>query len=242
MSSLEKSKGKDTTVYSAIASLAENDKLDTEKLKELVNLQFQIEERQAKQEFNKAFAAFQAECPVMEKVKKVDFSARSGNRVKYNYCPLEHLVQMIKKPLADNGLSYSFNIKQGNPYYELITTISHARGYSKEFSHFFNPIHQDSKMNLSQQQKSALTYAKRAGLESSLGVATKEEDDDARATDQIPASTDALEELKNIISADRVPRLLDYINKSFGRDYKSINELGQVEALHAIEVSRGNKK
>ena len=40
-------------------------------------------------------------------------------------------------------------------------------------------------MNASQRRKSALSYAKRAGLENALGIATADEDDDAiRATEK----------------------------------------------------------
>lgn len=220
-----------TTMQTALLEIVKRTDIDPDRLEKFLDLQIKMEERQAKQAFQKAMAGFQRNCPVIAKNKKINFTSKSGNTTKYNYSPLDEIVSIIKPILGEWGLSYSFDIKPFNETKdELITTISHEGGFEKDFSHYFRPLHDDTRMNESQRGKSAITYAKRAGLENALGIVTTEEDDDARRAVDTPASQ---EQIDNILA---LMEKTDTTEKRFLSFMKvaSIEEMSAYEAKKAI--------
>ena len=185
----------------ALLDIVKRPDVDPERLEKFLDLQVKMEERQAEKAYNVAMLGFQADCPIIVRTKKVDFASKSGGRTKYDYAPLDEIVHIIKPHLKNWGLAYSFNVKQStqNGLAELITIITHSSGHSERYSHFFDPLHDDSRMNKSQRLKSALSYAKRAGLESALGLITQGEDDDAKRSVDIPVTQEQIDEIKKLI-------------------------------------------
>lgn len=171
-------------LQAALIKIATQKDLDPDRLEKFIDLQFKLEDKQNEKAFKSALANFQGDVPNIYKSKKVDFKSKTGSRTKYDYAPLEEIVETIKPHLQNHGLSFSFDIKiiANEKQRELITTVNHSSGHSRDFSYFFDPIHDDARMNMSQRSKSALSYAKRAALENALGLVTANEDDDARGT------------------------------------------------------------
>jgi hypothetical protein len=151
-----------------------------ETLERLLAMRQQLKAEFAKEAFNRALAEFQAECPVIEKTKKVDFtSKRTGNRTNYAYAPLEVIVQQVKEFLQRHGFSYTITAEvDNNSMMTAICTVTHELGHSEQ-SKFQVPIDKDSYMNAQQQFASALTFAKRYAFCNAFGILTGDEDDDA---------------------------------------------------------------
>lgn len=79
------------------------------------------------QELDKLFTALakaQGQFTIVVPDEKVDFSTKSGQRVKYDYASFKALFLMAQKPLADNGLAVA-SFLQGN---KLVTRLSHESG------------------------------------------------------------------------------------------------------------------
>ena len=185
------------TIQSALLDIVQRDDIDPDRLEKFLDLQIKMEDRQLEKEFHQALSSFQMECPIIKKTKHVKFGS-----VNYHYAPLDELVSVIKPILNKFGLSYSFNMfeLQGKDYAELVTTIHHVNGYKVSYKYHFDPIHDDVKMNLSQRRKSAITFAKREGLQSALGIVTADSDDDAKRAITEMATATQYEKIEKLIS------------------------------------------
>ncbi len=206
---------KSTTMKDALVEAARNPNIDPDKLEKLYDLHYRIEKDQREKEFNISLSSFQMECPLIKKTKHVKFGS-----VDYWYAPLDELISKIKPVMNKYGLSYSFNMfeLQGNDYAELVTTIHHINGYKISYRYHFDPVHDDVKMNLSQRRKSAITFAKREGIQSALGIVVTGEDDDAKR---------AIDEMATQESYDKIERLINVTNS----DPEKLKKFLQVEDL-----------
>jgi len=223
------------TIQSALIEIVSRKDIDPDRLEKFLDLQIKMEDRQAKVEYNAALAGFQGECPIIQKTKHVKFKS-----VDYKYSPIEEIVKQIKPILTKLGLSYSFNVRttEDKMVHELITKISHSSGHSEEYSHFFKPLHDDERMNQSQRIKSAITFAKRAGLESALGIVTSDEDDDARsATDKV-APIELLNEIESLIKETGANRdkFMSYLG---AESLENISEAAAKRGIQALKQKAG---
>jgi len=148
-----------------------------ESLERLLAMRKDLKVEWAKEQFDKSLAAFQGECPVVEKKKKVDFTGNSGTRTKYNYAPLEDIVEQVKPFLTKHGFSYMFDTET-NGKMKVICKVKHIAGHS-EVATFDMEIDTSAKMNVSQKYGSALTYAKRYAFCAAFAINVKDEDSDA---------------------------------------------------------------
>ncbi len=192
----EVDKPQELDLQSALMKLTTQKDIDPARLEKFMDLQFKFEDRQNERSFNKALADFQMECPVIKKTKKVSF-----NTTDYNYSPLDEIVFVIRPIMGKFGLSFSFdNEAKDGTKAKLYTTVMHSSGYSKKTTWDYDLMSQGGQMNTSQRNKSALTYAKRAGLENALGIVTTDEDDDAMRAIENPASPMEIKSLKEYVT------------------------------------------
>lgn len=150
-------------------------------MERLFALRANVKAETAKEEFVKALAKFQEECPVIVKTKSV--LNKDGNTVRYKFAPIDSIVEQIRKHLATNGLSYRWEVTNEANGIKATCIITHTLGHA-ESSSFLIPVEQprsDGKEYMTQPQRhaSALTFAKRYSLCNALGIATGDEDDDA---------------------------------------------------------------
>jgi hypothetical protein len=227
----------ETSIQNALLGIVQRTDIDPERLEKFLDLQIMMEERQSKEAYNKAMAAFQGDCPVIVKNKTVDFTAKSGNQTKYDFAPLDEIVSVIKPLLQKHGLSFSFNIVPGESMDCLITTISHADGHSKDYNYTFFPMHDDQRMNQSQRRKSAITYAKRAGLENALGIVTTGEDDDANRALDTPVNENQIAEIRDLMEKTKTKEdsFLKYLGVA---KFEELSFTGGKKAIYALRTKR----
>jgi hypothetical protein len=150
--------------------------LPVETMEKLLSMQERWEKTQAQKEFVRAMSDFQEKCPVIKKTKKV--LNKDGRTVRYQYAPLDSIVEQIKKPLKECGVSYRWETKNEDKNIKAICTVTHVLGHS-ESSEFAVPIDTEGYMTEPQKYASALTFAKRYSLCNALGISTGDEDTDA---------------------------------------------------------------
>lgn len=171
---------------SALLQLAVQQNLDIDKLEKLMQLQERWQAQQARKEFLSAISRFQAICPTLEKTKKVEFTNKAGYKTKYNYASLGDIVESIKKPLSDNGLSFRWEIKEEENKLIVSCLISHLLGHSESTT--MSAAKDDSgNKNEIQQRGSSITYLQRYTLIAALGISTADEDNDGDKEDLPPA-------------------------------------------------------
>lgn len=226
-----------TSIESALIQIVQRTDIDPERLEKFLDLQIKMENRQAERAFNDALAAFQGECPVITKNKKTSFTSKSGSTTAYDYAPLDEIISVIKPIMAKHGLSYAFDLAEGDMTSKLLTTIFHRDGFSKTYTYAFDTIHDDARMNSSQRRKSSLTYAKRAGLENALGLVTTGEDDDARRATNSPITPEQIAQIKDLMPKASVTEA-QFFDKFKLTSYDEMDEALAKKAIFQLKARR----
>lgn len=151
--------------------------LSVEHLERLMALQERWNAGRAKMEFIEAMKGFQSECPVIEKKKKV-FEKGSTTKARYQYAPLDHIIEQVKGLIANHGLSYSFRTTNDEKNITATLRITHIGGHSEENS-FIVPIGSESYMSDVQKYGARRTFAERYAFCDGFGILTGDEDTDA---------------------------------------------------------------
>ncbi len=123
----------------------------------------------------KAQGAF--ENPTKDREVTVKPKDQSKQPYKFKYATFTAVVDAVRKPLADNGLSFIQFIDSDSQGFLITTRLLHASGQWMEFD---TPVFVDQ--SGAQAFGSGITYAKRYALSTMLGV-TADEDDDANAAE-----------------------------------------------------------
>lgn len=149
-----------------------------ETLERLLAMRKEVRADQAREAFTMAMAKFQKECPVIAKTKPV--KNKSGD-VTYKYAPLDSIILQVKQALGNNDLAYDFDERKSEDGTKLtaICTITHSMGHSKSAS-FEVEIGTEAYMTDTQKYGARMTFAKRYAFCNVLGIATGDEDTDAR--------------------------------------------------------------
>src|SRR5690606_11182541 len=102
--------------------------------------------------------------------RKVDFTDKNGRRIKYSYADLADVIECVAKPLSDNGLAVSQQLKIVDGSFGLMTVLMHSSGESIDS---WYPLPDPKTLN-AQAFGSALTYARRYSLSSIVGISSEE--------------------------------------------------------------------
>lgn len=153
-------------------------------MERLLAMRRELKAEAAKEAFDRSMSAFQSECPVIEKSKKV--LNKDGQSVRYAYAPLDAIVTQVRGLLKVHGFGYRIVPEVTESQVAATCVVTHELGHSESAS-FKVPIDKDSYMNLPQKFASALTFAKRYAFCSAFGIMTGDEDDDAAKAGMSPS-------------------------------------------------------
>ena len=166
----------------ALLQMAVDKNLDIDKLERLMTMQKDWQAQKAKESFLEAISCFQADCPEIKRIRKVDYAPKNGGRnVKYNFASLGDVEKQIKIPMLKWGLSKRWEIKEENS--ELIVTclVSHRDGHT-EMTAMRGKLDDSGSKNSIQQSGSTITYLKRYSMLAALGISTADTDDDGQGS------------------------------------------------------------
>jgi ERF superfamily len=120
-----------------------------------------------------ALSKAQAEIKPPKKDKTVNFNS-GGRQIRYSYASLSDIIECLRKPFANHGLSFSQTINPHSDGVYLTTSIFHSSGDTPITS--VMPLPDPTTMK-PQDFASILTYFKRYSLASLAGVESEEDDD-----------------------------------------------------------------
>lgn len=159
----------------ALISLAIQKKVPVETMERLLAMKKDIDAQRAKKRFIESMAAFQADCPTINKTKEV--KTRAGI-VAYRYAPIESIIEQVKPLLKKHGFSYSTDMELLVDGVKAICKVTHAGGHS-ENSQMSVPLgNKTDVMSRSQVVAAAQTFAKRYAFCNAFGILTGDEDTD----------------------------------------------------------------
>lgn len=234
----------------ALISQAINKGVDVDTMEKLLAMRRELKAEKAKEAFDQAMAAFQADCPTIKKTKEV---RDRNNKLLYSYAPIESIVEQVKDSLKNNGFSYSTNMELLEDGVKVCVKVTHAGGHS-ETTCMTVPLGQQTQvMSRTQVVASAQTFAKRYAFCNAFGILTGDEDTDARpAEEQKSATTHPSEpestpindgitplQIKKVFAVlnnkGKTKAALDkLIKKAFNKD--SLSKLSKLEAEKVIGI------
>jgi hypothetical protein len=171
----------------ALIAKAIDKKVSVETMERLLIMRRELKAEWAKTEFDKAMAAFQAECPMIKKTKGV--RTDTGD-LAYKYAPLEAIVDQVKDILRNHGFSYCVDQPEAKPgYIKVALTVKHTSGHS-EVTCVELPLGNKTRiMSQTQVEAAALTFAKRYAFCNAFGILTGDDDTDAKPASNNHANT-----------------------------------------------------
>jgi len=174
-----------STTPSDLLRIAVEGGADIDKLERLMELQQRWEANEARKAFVVAMAAFKREPVEIYKRKEVGYKTKDGDFVGYKHAELSDVTDAIAPAMARHGLSFDWDIHQGNGSITVDCVVTHVMGHSKKVTMTGAPD-TSGKKNAIQQTASTITYLQRYTLLAATGMSTKGEDDDAGGVDDQP--------------------------------------------------------
>lgn len=178
----------DQMISQAVASGA-----NLKDLHSLFDLRLKHEANEAKKAYHVAMAQFKANPPEINKDKQVSYKAGGGTTA-YKHASLYNVTKCINEALSKHGLSASWQTAQ-NGAVSVTCKITHAQGHSEETTLSAQSDGSGSK-NAIQAIGSTITYLQRYTLLALTGLATSDQDDDGKGTEQVECINE--EQLANI--------------------------------------------
>lgn len=206
---------------------------DLEKLKGLLDLQERYEANQARKAYHVAMANFKSVHLEIEKDKTVGYKTDKG-LVGYSHASLANVVRTITKELSKHGLSASWRTHQ-NGTIGVTCKITHILGHCEETTLSANADTSGSKNSI-QAIGSTITYLERYTLLAALGLATSDQDDDAKSVE--PLITDKqVKELLNLLQAKDLTekKLLEFMKLEKLEDMKDADYMKALSAINSAK-------
>lgn len=212
---------------------------DLEKLEKLLALQERWEANEARKAYHQAMSDFKAIPLEIEKDKKVGYESKNGGRVGYSHASLANVVKKITAELSKHGLSASWRTQQ-NGKISVTCRITHVLGHFEETTLSADADNSGSKNSI-QAIGSTVTYLSRYTLLEILGLATHDQDDDARSVEVDPINEEQLSQLRDWIidTATDEAKFLNYLG------IESLEKLPKSQfqkAINALEVKKKKVK
>jgi len=208
-------------------ALAISQGADLDKLERLLDLQIKHEQNEAKKAYHLAMSRFKLNPPEIDKDRKVQYSTDKGT-VKYDHASLANVTEKIIKALGGQELSHGWKTEQGEG--GLVTVecvITHSQGHSESNKLSAQPDLSGSK-NAIQALGSTITYLERYTLLALTGLATHDQDDDGRASEQ------------DFINEKQLSTITDMIN-NLNADEEKFCEVMGADSLAKIPSRDFNK-
>lgn len=172
-----------------------NPDLPMERLDKMLDLRERQMNKEAEQEFNRAFAAAMAEMPIVQRTSR-------NNHLNRNYASLDDLIRAARPALSKHGLSLNWEVSVSDGGIKVTAIVRHSSG------HFISTSDEAARdksgsMNVLQGGGSTQTYLKRYTGFAILGMASgDEQDDDGNKSDAAePISAEQYQELISAIEA-----------------------------------------
>lgn len=219
--------------------------MPVESLEKLLAMHERVADRAAGQEFARALAAFQKECPPITHSKKAKIVTSGGGNYSYTYAELDAIARVINPILAQHGLSYSWNTtvdERNRLTCECI--VRHVNGHIAAPATFSLPIENKSAMSEQQKVGAAATFAKRQSLIAALGITTSDDDfDGAAQVDPTPVNEDQVIALQDLLteSGRTLPKFLAFLGVDSLEKLPRVRFNEAKAALENIIAAKGKK-
>jgi hypothetical protein len=194
--------------------------VDTEQIKQLMELQREWKADKARDAFMTAMNAFRAETLKIVKTKEVGFGT-----TKYKHATLAGIVDVAAPALSRHGLSHRWETKQDQGVITVSCIITHELGHSERTTLTAAPDTSGGKNSI-QAIGSTVSYLQRYTFTAITGLAAADEDKDSKLPTDKPRITEK--------QAADLTALVDEVGKTMPQLLKKL-QLARIEDLPAAE-------
>jgi hypothetical protein len=180
----------------SLISQALDKQVPVEVLERLLTMREKLKAEYAREEYNKALAQFQAECPIIKKTKR----GATGM-----YAPLDSIITQIKDLLQKCGFSYQFKSYIQDNTMTQICIVRHTAGHQEEFYYSSHFMPMNKATTEVQADGGTNTYTKRYAFCNAFGIMTSDFDNDgARVKGEESVTVTQIEELERLLKQAEV--------------------------------------
>lgn len=227
-----------------LISQAIKGKVSVEIIERIMALRDKQKAEWAKEQFDKAMAAFQSECPIIKKTKTI--KTKAGEEA-YSYAPLESILIQVKPLLENHGFSYSIQTETGEKKVKATCLAKHKDGHSEPSSMEVPLGNKTQIMSDTQVTAAALTFAKRYAFCNVFGILTGDDDNEAVLPKDKMAkdSTNYLDKLKVALrgkGAKTTVEAIDIFNNITGYSIKEFPTESNDQVKEMYEAFIGSPK
>jgi hypothetical protein len=161
--------------------------MPVESMERLLAMRREMKEEWAREQFFKALAGFQKECPIIGKDRVAKIRSKKGDEssFSYRYAPLETITATAQPFLEKWGFSWTCKPSQTETHVNAAVHAHHVDGH-EEVTKFEVPLDPSSYMSEPQKAAAASTFARRYAFINAFGITTKGEDNDAQPGEEEP--------------------------------------------------------
>ncbi len=153
-----------------IERLARDPSIEASKIRELLAIKIEVQDREARLAFDAAFAEMQPELPVIDQ-KGIHGGTSSS------YAKWEDIIEAVTPVLGNHGFSFRCRIKQESGKVAITGKLSHRGGFFEETT-IELPIDSTGQKNAVQAIGSSISYGQRYVAKAMLGLSSRKSDDD----------------------------------------------------------------
>lgn len=191
-----------SALISMIERAARDPNVDIDKMERLFQMHERVAAQQAKAAYLSALSLMQSDLPAAMRRGK-------GHNDK-KYARFEDIIGAIRPILSTHGFSLSFRTTQDDKLIRVTGVLGHSAGHSEQTEMAMPPDTSGNK-NIVQAWGSSTSYGKRYVALTLLGIASEDEDDDAKKAIGL-ITPDQTEELARLITATntKIQAVLDF--------------------------------
>lgn len=161
-----------------LISQAIDKNLPVEALERLLEMAMKMKALDAEEQFYKALAAFQEECPIIVK-SKAGATTNTGRIVSF-YAPLDVIVRQVKPLLKKHNFTYTIDTEPDPKGVHAYCIAHHTAGHEVK-RHVFMPfVERTQVMTEAQVEMATMTIATRRVFCNTFGIMTGEADTDGK--------------------------------------------------------------
>lgn len=206
--------------------------MSADALEKLVGLKERLDAKEAEKTFNIAFAKFQGSISVI--IGRKEGSKTSDGTVAFKYAPIEQIIEVIRAPMAECGLSVSFDGKLTDKIRKTVCTVTHIDGHSKSASFESERSEGTRLMSNLQKESSTVSHHRRYALNMVLNIVTEGEDDE-NAIFAMNGDKEQASKKNGLISARELKKLENEIGSSDEVLYNKVTQGFKVVSLAELK-------
>jgi hypothetical protein len=220
----------------SLISMALQQNVPVESLKELLEMRRELRAEYAKAEFDAAKVRFQTNCPIIKKEKEV---RNKFGVLLYKFAPIEYILTQVGALMRECGFSYSFETETFEKTAKATCILNHTAGHSEGKSVELPFMNKTEAMSQAQVVEGTLTVCIRKAFCNVLGILTADEDFNAQVTEEKISDT-SIEKLRELLL------MLNFTEEYFLQRKKLItltqlNETLAQKYIEELEVLKSKK-